>query len=118
MQFEFNDKTQLALDRLRSFMDEHIYPNEEAYYRQHAELEDRWSSPPMLEELKTKAREAGLWNLFLPHSERGAGFTNLEYAPLCDEEPEFRADTEHAQCIALSPATGATRCAGCAAARA
>ena len=84
MQFEFNDKTKLALNRLQSFMDEHINPNEEAYYRQHAELEDRWSSPPMLEELKAKAREAGLWNLFLPHSERGAGFTNLEYAPLCE----------------------------------
>ena len=84
MQFEFNDKTKLALNKLQSFMDDHIHPNEEAYYRQHSELEDRWSSPPMLEELKAKAREAGLWNLFLPHSERGAGFTNLEYAPLCE----------------------------------
>jgi acyl-CoA dehydrogenase len=84
MEFEYNDKTKLSLDRLQTFMDEHIYPNEEAYYRQHDELGDRWQTPPMMEELKEKAREAGLWNLFLPHSERGPGFTNLEYAPLCE----------------------------------
>jgi acyl-CoA dehydrogenase len=84
MEFEYNDKTKLALDRLQAFMDEHIYPNEEAYYRQHDELADRWQTPPLMEELKEKAREAGLWNLFLPHSERGPGFTNLEYAPLCE----------------------------------
>lgn len=84
MDFEHNEKTKLALDRLNKFMDEHIYPSEAAYYRQHEELEDRWQTPPMMEELKVKAREAGLWNLFLPHSELGAGFTNLEYAPLCE----------------------------------
>jgi acyl-CoA dehydrogenase len=84
MQFDYSDKTKIALDRLQTFMDEHIYPNEEAFYRQHTELEDRWSVSPMLDGLKEKAREAGLWNLFLPHSDRGAGFTNLEYAPLCE----------------------------------
>jgi acyl-CoA dehydrogenase len=84
MEFEYDDKTKLALERLQAFMDEHIYPNEEAYYRQHDELGDRWQIPPMMEELKEKAREAGLWNLFLPHSDRGPGFTNLEYAPLCE----------------------------------
>lgn len=84
MDFEFNDKTRLALTQLSAFMDEHIYPNEAAYYQQHDALEDRWQTPPMMEELKARAREAGLWNLFLPHSERGAGFTNLEYAPLCE----------------------------------
>jgi len=84
MEFEYNDKTNLALDRLQAFMDEHIYPNEEAFYRQHDEQEDRWQTPPMMEELKERAREAGLWNLFLPHSDRGPGFTNLEYAPLCE----------------------------------
>jgi acyl-CoA dehydrogenase len=65
-------------------MDTHILPNEEAYYRQHDAQEDRWQTPVMMEELKAKAREQGLWNLFLPESERGAGFTNLEYAPLCE----------------------------------
>jgi acyl-CoA dehydrogenase len=84
MDFEYNDKTKVALDRLQAFMDEHIYPNEEAYYRQHDALADRWQIPPMMEELKDLAREAGLWNLFLPHSDRGPGFTNLEYAPLCE----------------------------------
>ncbi len=84
MDFEHNEKTKLALDQLNKFMDEHIYPSEAAYYQQHEELEDRWQTPPMMEELKVKAREAGLWNLFLPHSELGAGFTNLEYAPLCE----------------------------------
>jgi acyl-CoA dehydrogenase len=84
MDFEYNDKTKLALDRLQGFMDQYIYPNEAEYYRQHEALADRWDTPPMLEELKEKARAAGLWNLFLPHSERGPGFTNLEYAPLCE----------------------------------
>ena len=52
MDFEYNDKTKLALDRLQAFMDEHIHPNEAAYYRQHDELEDRWHTPPMMDELK------------------------------------------------------------------
>jgi acyl-CoA dehydrogenase len=82
--FEYNDKTKLALAKLQDFMDTHILPNEEAYYRQHDAQEDRWQTPVMMEELKAKAREQGLWNLFLPESERGAGFTNLEYAPLCE----------------------------------
>ncbi|MGH0030418.1 MAG: acyl-CoA dehydrogenase family protein [Myxococcota bacterium] len=84
MEFEYNDKTKLALEKLQSFMDQYIYPNEEEYYRQHEALEDRWDTPPLMEELKEKARAAGLWNLFLPHSDRGPGFTNLEYAPLCE----------------------------------
>src|SRR5512134_4115415 len=64
-------------------MDEHIYPNEAAFYRQH-DAGGRWTIPPMMDELKSQARAAGLWNLFLPESERGAGLTNLEYAPLCE----------------------------------
>jgi alkylation response protein AidB-like acyl-CoA dehydrogenase len=84
MDFDYNDKTKLALDRLQGFMDQYIYPNEAEYYRQHEALPDRWDTPPLLDELKEKARAAGLWNLFLPHSERGPGFTNLEYAPLCE----------------------------------
>ena len=82
LNFDYNEKTRFMLSRLEAFMDEHIYPNEEAYYRQHAELPDPWQSPPMLEELKDHAREAGLWNLFLPGHEQG--LTNLEYAPLCE----------------------------------
>ena len=63
-------------------MDEHIYPNESTY---HEQLErNRWHIPPVMEDLKSKARAAGLWNLFLPESEYGAGLTNLAYAPLCE----------------------------------
>ncbi|UCH30725.1 MAG: acyl-CoA dehydrogenase family protein [Myxococcales bacterium] len=84
MDFTYSDKTKALIDRVQDFMERHIYPNEEAFYAQHDALSDRWDVPPMLEELKTKAREAGLWNLFLPESELGAGLTNLEYAPLCE----------------------------------
>jgi len=69
--------------RLAAFMDEHIYPSEAAFHRQKAEG-DRWQPVPLVEELKPKARAAGLWNLFLPESEYGAGLTNTEYAPLCE----------------------------------
>ena len=85
MDFEYSDKTKFALDELQSFMDAHVYPNEATYYEQHASFgEDRWRIPPIIEELKGKARAAGLWNLFLPESKHGAGFKNLEYAPLCE----------------------------------
>jgi len=84
LDFATSEKTKYALERLGRFMDEHIYPNEAEYWRQHAALPDRWQSPPLLEELKRQARQAGLWNLFLPESEHGAGFSNLEYAPLCE----------------------------------
>jgi acyl-CoA dehydrogenase len=69
--------------RLAAFMDEHIYPNEKTYHEQ-IEAGERWRIPPVMEALKTKARAAGLWNLFLPDREHGAGLTNLEYAPLCE----------------------------------
>jgi acyl-CoA dehydrogenase len=69
-------------DRLGSFMDEHIYPSEVIWAQQVGA--DRWQPTAVIEELKVKAREAGLWNLFLPDSVRGAGLTNLEYAPLCE----------------------------------
>lgn len=70
-------------DRLAAFMDEHIYPNEKVYQEQ-IEAGDRWQVPGLMEELKAKAKAAGLWNLFLPDREYGAGLTNLEYAPLCE----------------------------------
>ena len=64
-------------------MDEHVYPNEAVFQRQVAEG-DRWQPTQIVEDLKVKAREAGLWNLFLPESESGAGLTNAAYAPLCE----------------------------------
>ena len=83
MNFEFTDKVKSLQKRLQAFMDEHIYPNEQRY---HDEInpDDRWRPSEIIEELKPKARAAGLWNLFLPESEDGAGLTNLEYAPLCE----------------------------------
>src|SRR4051794_7674406 len=69
--------------RLEAFMDEQIYPSEQAYYEQ-LQKDDRWQSPPLMEQLEAKARSAGLWNLFLPDGQHGTGLTNLEYAPLCE----------------------------------
>jgi acyl-CoA dehydrogenase len=82
MSFELNGKTTILQSRLQEFMDAHIYPNEKRF---HDEVgRDRWKPTKIIEELKVKARTAGLWNLFLPNDERGAGLTNLEYAPLCE----------------------------------
>ena len=82
MHFEFSDKVKNLQGRLQAFLDEHIYPNERRF---EAEIEkNRWAPTKIVEELKVKARAAGLWNLFLPDSEQGAGLTNLEYAPLCE----------------------------------
>jgi acyl-CoA dehydrogenase len=83
MYFEFSEKTQDLQQRVRAFMDEYVYPNEHKFH-EHGRGADRWQPVPIIEELKPKARAAGLWNLFLPASERGAGLTNLEYAPLCE----------------------------------
>ena len=83
MDFAYSDKVKSLQAKLARFMDEHVYPNEQ---RHHDEIEkgDRWQPSRVIEELKPKARAAGLWNLFLPESEDGAGLTNLEYAPLCE----------------------------------
>ncbi|MEJ8857365.1 acyl-CoA dehydrogenase family protein [Variovorax robiniae] len=81
--YEFSPKVQDLQKRLGAFMDEHIYPNEARYYKE-AEEQGPWKVAPILDELKPKAREAGLWNLFLPESEHGAGLSNFEYAPLCE----------------------------------
>ena len=83
MDFEYSQKTKDLLKRLNAFFDEHIYPNEQRFLDEVAEG-DRWQPTKVIEELKTKAKAAGLWNLFLPESKRGAGLTNLEYAPLCE----------------------------------
>jgi acyl-CoA dehydrogenase len=82
MIFALSPQAANFLDRLTAFMTEHVYPNDLIYHEQVAR--DRWRPPPLLEELKTRARSAGLWNLFLPDRKYGAGLTNLEYAPLCE----------------------------------
>ena len=85
MDFDLNDRTRALLDRLNAFMDEHVYPAESTYAEQMLAFgSDRWQVPAVIDELKAKAREADLWNLFLPDSDLGAGLSNCEYAPLCE----------------------------------
>ena len=83
MDFAYTPKVTALCERLEAFMAEYIYPNEVRYY-QEAERLGPWRVYPVIEELKPKAKAAGLWNLFLPESKHGAGLTNLEYAPLCE----------------------------------
>ena len=83
MDFEYSARVKDLQEQLNAFMDAHIYPNEETFYEQ-IDTGDRWQPTTIVEELKVKAKAAGLWNLFLPESERGYGLTNLEYAPLCE----------------------------------
>ena len=81
MLFDLSENTKVLQQKLTTFMDEHIYPNEARF---HEEVQkDRWKPLSLIEELKAKARSAGLWNLFLP-DDNGAGLSNLEYAPLCE----------------------------------
>lgn len=85
MDFLYSAKVKELQSKLTNFMEEHVYPNEKVYEHQLSEQENRWSAvPQVMEDLKEKAKAAGLWNLFLPESEYGAGLTNLEYAPLCE----------------------------------
>jgi acyl-CoA dehydrogenase len=87
MDFSHSEKVRDLQERIGQFMDNHVYPAEALY---HKELEENrragnpWQVTKVLEDLKKKAKAADLWNLFLPHSEHGAGLTNLEYAPLCE----------------------------------
>ena len=84
MQADLSDRAQDYRERVRNFMDAQIYPNETTFLEQIAEG-DRWQPIPLVEELKAQARSEGLWNLFLPESEDGAGLTNFEYAHICEE---------------------------------
>jgi acyl-CoA dehydrogenase len=82
--FPFSPRSLELQTRVRDFMETHVIPAEPEYFAQQDALADRWDSPPIMEELKARARAEGLWNLFLPESHLGAGLTNLEYAPLCE----------------------------------
>ena len=84
MVFELSEKTRDFRERVEAFMDEFVYPNEAKYHEQLEASGSRWSVPQVMEELKAEAKARGLWNLFLPGSDLGAGLTNLEYAPLCE----------------------------------
>ena len=87
MDFGFSDRTQALQARVAAFMAEHVYPAEPAYWQEleaNTQAGKRWTPLQVIEALKPKARAAGLWNLFLPDSERGAGLSNQEYAPLAE----------------------------------
>jgi acyl-CoA dehydrogenase len=104
MDFEYSGRTKELMARVEVFMDEHIYPSERVYYDQVYQSDNRWIEPPILEELKENARAQGLWNLFLPESDLGAGLTNLEYAPLCETMGRVHWASEVFNCSA--PDTG------------
>jgi acyl-CoA dehydrogenase len=84
MNFEHSERTSALLARLTAFMTAHVYPHEERYREELAAPGQRWKQPPLMRELKQRARAEGLWNLFMPGHEHGAGLSNLEYAPLAE----------------------------------
>lgn len=105
MEFAYSPRCQEYLDKVRAFMDAHVYPNEATYAEQlSANGLDRWQPLPIIEELKEKAKAADLWNLFLPESEDGAGLSNLDYAPLSEEMGRVPWSSEVFNCSA--PDTG------------
>ena len=83
MNFEYSNKVKDLQEKLTNFMNEHVYKNE-SVYKEEVEKGGRWCVPKIMEDLKSKAKAQGLWNLFLPESDFGAGLTNVEYAPLCE----------------------------------
>ena len=84
MDFDYSSKVDELRARLSNFMQTHVYPAESEYFQFVNAGSTRWSIPPVMQDLKKTARDAGLWNLFLPDSEYGAGLSNLEYAPLAE----------------------------------
>jgi acyl-CoA dehydrogenase len=83
LDFEFSDKVKDLQERVTKFMDDHVYPLEPDY-SEHVEAVGGWTTPPIMDELKAKAREQGLWNLFMSGDEHGVGLTTLDYAPLAE----------------------------------
>src|SRR5512143_2471864 len=84
MDFEPSDKCKAIQSQLERFMDEYIYPNERTYQEQSEASDDPHAEPAVMKEIRAKAKAIGLWNLFLPDAEYGAGLTNLDYTPLCE----------------------------------
>ena len=104
MNFELSERAQDFRERLLAFMDEHIYPSEPVWLEQMRAADTPHFHAPVMEELKEEARQRGLWNLFLPNEERGAGLTNLDYAPLAEIMGRTRIASEACNCSA--PDTG------------
>ncbi|MBI0432999.1 acyl-CoA dehydrogenase family protein [Roseomonas sp. KE0001] len=104
MDFSYSPKVMALRERLQAFIDEHVAPNDHLHHAQLESAADRWQPVPITEQLKPKAREAALWNLFLPESRHGAGLTNLEYAPLAEIMGRYPWASEIFNCSA--PDTG------------
>ena len=104
MDFDYTPRVAALRERLLGFMKQHVHPAERSYFEALAVGDSRWSVPPVMETLKAEARRAGLWNLFLPDSELGAGLTNLEYAPLA--EIMGRSPIAPESCNCSAPDTG------------
>ncbi|MEM1380525.1 MAG: acyl-CoA dehydrogenase family protein [Pseudomonadota bacterium] len=107
MHFEHSEKTKEWIRRVEDFMSAHVYDGYEVYKKQHAAFRaegDMWKVPPVIEELKDKAKDEGLWNMFLPDPELGAGLSNAEYAPLAEITGKCNIGPEVFNCAA--PDTG------------
>ena len=106
MNFEHDSVAKDYIRRVSDFMDQHIFPNEDLYHQQMKEAKDRWEIPPILEELKKKAKAQGLWNLFIPkeYEKFSPGLTNLQYAPLAELMGRLQWASEVFNCSA--PDTG------------
>jgi len=104
MDFDLNDKTKKLLEKVTDFMEKNVYPNEHVAHEQIEASGNKHHHPQIIEDLKAKAKAAGLWNLFLPDKEHGAGLTNLEYAPLSEAMGRSQMGSEVFNCSA--PDTG------------
>jgi acyl-CoA dehydrogenase len=104
MDFEPSARCNEFKERLGAFMDDHVYPAEAVYESQLRDSGNPHHQPAVMEELKAKAREAGLWNMFLPDAEHGAGLSNSDYAPLAEILGRSRIASEACNCSA--PDTG------------
>ncbi|MGQ8365722.1 acyl-CoA dehydrogenase family protein [Glaciecola sp. 1036] len=106
MDFNHSQRTLDMLDKLQSFMQQYIYPNEDKYHKLLKSSDNMWQTPELMHQLKQKAQEQGLWNLFLPeeYGPYGAGLTNLEYASLCEQMGRVLWSAEVFNCSA--PDTG------------
>src|SRR5947209_7720717 len=104
MDFELTDRCKELGERLVAFMDEHVYPAERIYHEQIAASGDPHFHPPVMEELKARARDLGLWNLFHPHEDWGPALSNVEYAPLAEIMGRSHIAPEACNCAA--PHTG------------
>jgi len=102
--FEFSEKSKSYQKRVTAFIREHVIPNDQKVAAHDGQNGDRWQPIPIIEDLKKKAKADGLWNLFLPDSERGAGLSNLDYAPICEIMGRYPWSSEVFNCSA--PDTG------------